>query len=92
MGDRDALIYIYEMTQGHCSGWLTDTHWQSEMRVGRWHGIKVDEGAHVTDIVLGNNRMTGELLETDRLKGLVNLRTLFLDSNFLYFVVPSLQE
>lgn len=89
MADRDALIYIYEMTQGHCAGWLTETNWQTEIRLNRWHGIKVDEGAHVTDIVLGSNRMSGELLETDRLKGLVNLRAIYLNSNFLYGTIPS---
>lgn len=89
MGDRDALIYIYEMTQGHCAGWLIETNWETEKRLNVWHGIKVDEGAHVTDIVLGSNRMVGELLETDRLKGLVNIRAMYLDSNFLFGVIPS---
>lgn len=89
MGDRDALVYIYEMTQGHSSGWMEETHWQTERRLNMWHGIKVDEGAHVISCVLGSNRLVGYLPETDRLKGLVNLRYLYLDSNFLSRTIPS---
>ena len=89
MGDRDALVYLYEMTQGHSSGWLEETNWETEMRLNMWHGVKVDEGAHVISCVLGSNRLTGSLLETDRLKGLVNMRSLYLDSNFLSGPVPS---
>ena len=43
MSDRDALVYIYEMTQGHPSGWLKQLFWESERRCGEWYGIEVDE-------------------------------------------------
>ena len=53
------------------------------------YGITVNEGAHVVSCVLGSNRLTGHLPETDRLKRLVNMRYLYLDSNFLCGPVPS---
>ena len=59
MGDRDALVYLYEMTQGHTSGWLNESNWNTEVRLNLWHGITVDEGAHVVSCVLGSNRLTG---------------------------------
>jgi hypothetical protein len=88
MGDRDALVYLYEMTQGHTSGWLNETNWDTELRLNLWHGVTVDEGAHVVSCILGSNRLTGDLPETSRLKGLVNMRSLYLDSNFLNGPVP----
>ena len=89
MGDRDALIYIYEMTQLHSSGWLVETNWDTERRVSVWHGVTVDEGAHVKNLVLGSNRLSGELLETDRFKGFVNLETIYLDSNSIHGKIPA---
>ena len=89
MSDRDALMYLYENTQMHPAGWVKETNWDTERRSNVWYGVKVDEGAHVVDIVLSENRLMGILLETDRLKQLPALRMLFLNSNFLKGPIPA---
>ncbi len=88
MSDRDALMYIYENTQMHPLGWNVETNWNTEKRCSTWSGIRIDAGAHVTSVVLSENRLMGILLETDRLRQLPNLRTLFLNSNFLKGAIP----
>jgi len=81
-------MYIYENTQMHASGWVKDVNWDTEKRVNTWYGVRVDEGAHVVAIILSSNRMMGRLLETTRLKQLVNLRSLFLNSNAFKGALP----
>jgi hypothetical protein len=88
MSDRDALMYIHENTQMHPLGWNYDTNWNTEKRCNVWYGVRVDEGAHVVSIVLSENRLMGKLLETDRLKQLPNLKSLFLNSNFIKGAIP----
>ena len=88
MSDRDALMYIYENTQMHPSGWTKEVNWNTERRCNLWFGCRIDEGAHVVSIVLSSNRLMGRLLETDRLRQLPNLRQLFLNSNFLKGTLP----
>ncbi len=90
MSDRDALIYFYQYTQGHSQGWKVQTNWDTEKRCAVWHGVTIDEGAHVKSIVLCDNRLTTfvPLPESTRLKALVNLETLFLNSNFIRGPIP----
>ncbi len=88
MSDRDALMYLYENTQMHPSGWNKEVNWNTERRCNTWYGCRVDEGAHVISVVLSSNRLMGTLWETTRLKQLVNLRSLFLNSNFLKGELP----
>ena len=81
-------MYLYENTQMHPSGWNKDVNWDTEKRVNTWYGVRVDEGAHAVSVILSSNRVMGRLWETPRLKQLVNLRSLFLNSNFLKGPLP----
>lgn len=82
LSDRDALAYIYVATRGADRWRLTD-FWLSERPTSKWYGIKVNEGAHVIELKLSDNRLDGQLTETTRLSSLCHLKVLCLDQNLL---------
>jgi len=87
MSDRDALLCLFESTKGET--WTKKTDWFEEESVRFWYGIKIDEGGHVKSIDLTENRLKGELPNSDRLKRLINLQDLVLCSNLITGTIPN---
>ncbi|NJM93792.1 MAG: hypothetical protein HC842_03245, partial [Cytophagales bacterium] len=57
--DRDILEQLYYNTGGH--QWLNSENWLSELPLDQWYGIRTDGEGRVTQILLSNNRLNGEL-------------------------------
>ena len=60
-GDSLVLVDLYASTNG--PNWLVNTNWLSDMPVGTWYGVKVDNG-RVYSISLYGNHLTGTLPES----------------------------
>ena len=71
--DRDALIALYDSTGGE--DWLRDDNWlRSDLYIDTWYGVTVDPHGRVSQLVLPENGLAGELPpELGTLTGLVNL-------------------
>lgn len=87
LSDRDALAYIFVSTRGVDRWRLTD-YWMSETPCSKWYGIKINEGAHVVELRLTDNRLDGQFLETTRLSSLCHLKVLCLDQNLIRGSIP----
>ena len=69
--DRDALIALYESTNGQ--GWRINTNWLSDRPLGEWYGVTTDRqgrvvaleitGAQIPGTPVYSNNLTGELPE-----------------------------
>lgn len=55
--DRDALLALYRATQG--ARWTSNTGWDTNAELGRWHGVTVDEQGRVAQIDLNENNLQG---------------------------------
>ena len=84
-GDRDALVALYNATDG--PNWANNTNWLSDSPLESWYGIETDDGGRVTHIDLIDNRLTGHL--PTELGNLSNLTKLGLWSNKLSGRIPS---
>lgn len=57
--EKSALIDLYKSTNG--DNWNVNTDWLSDLSVGYWTGITVNDKGAVTKIVFNNNNLDGEL-------------------------------
>jgi len=76
--EADALIYLYEQTDG--GSWTTNTNWLTSSTVGTWHGVTV-AGGHVTAVDLNTNNLIGTVDGAVIFAGLPSLTHLYLYDN-----------
>lgn len=79
-----ALHSLYHATGG--DNWTIKTNWLTNIHVGSWYGITV-ENQHVTGIVLPDNNLTGTI--PPELGDLAKLKSLMLDANQLTGEIPA---
>ena len=84
--EREVLIAFYEATGG--DNWTRNDNWCSDKPVGEWYGVSVNEKGTVDRIRLGNNNLTGTLLDVDFSK-LADLVVLFLNDNEISGTIPT---
>ncbi len=84
--EREALVDLYNSTQGH--RWLWQTNWLNPSGDEYlWHGVNVPpEIHHVTDLQLAENRLNGFLPST--LGQLVYLQQMDLSKNSIWGALP----
>ena len=83
--DRAALAALYNATDG--ANWRNNGNWLSNAPMGEWHGVTTDSDGRVTQLILGNNQLTGEI--PSELGSLTYLTELYLDNNQLTGEIPS---
>ena len=70
--DRVALIAFYQATGG--DSWKLNRRWLSDEPLDQWQGVETGREGAVTELLLPNNRLTGEIPpEFGDLLGLVSL-------------------
>ena len=84
-GDRDALVALYNDTDG--ANWGNNTGWLTAAPIGEWHGVDVDLGGRVVRLSLGFNELTGPI--PAELGSLSNLERLDLSFNNLTGPIPA---
>ena len=77
--DRAALVALYNATDG--ANWRNNRNWLSNAPMGEWHGVTTDSDGRVTQLILDNNQLTGEI--SAELSSLTNLEWLYLNDNQL---------
>ena len=96
--DRAALVALYHATDG--DNWGNNTNWLSDVPLGQWHGVTIDEDGRVIELQLGwryfpaggyifarpEMNLTGEL--PAELGVLDRLRELHLGRNKLTGTIP----
>ena len=82
--DRAALVALYEATDG--ANWDSNANWLSDRPIGEWYGVTTDRNGRVTELILGDNRLSGEI--PAELGSLVNLVVLELSGNRLNGEIP----
>ena len=82
--DRPVLVALYNLTNGE--GWAHNSNWLSDAHIGRWHGVTVGVSGRVTELILGENRLRGEL--PPQLGSLTELTTLILWGNAVTGSIP----
>ncbi len=85
VGDRDALVALYEATDG--PNWLDNTNWLTDASLGDWYGVSTDGSGRVVQLRLPGNELTGEI--PTELGHLDRLEELHLISNNLTGVIPT---
>ena len=83
--DRDALVALYEATNG--DNWTDNTNWLSDRPLGEWYGVRTDENGRVTHLLLHGNQLSGSIPAT--LGNLNNLQYLGLNNNQLSGSIPA---
>ena len=83
--DRAALVALYNATDG--ANWLNNGNWLSNAPMGEWHGVTTDSDGRVTQLILDNNQLTGEI--SAELGSLPNLQFLRLQGNRLTGCIPA---
>ena len=83
--DRDVLVELYRATRGDT--WRDNTNWLSNKPLNEWYGVTTDANGRVTQLVLGYNRLFGEIPPT--LGNLSNVTVLDLSVNRLSGDLPS---
>lgn len=84
LSERAALIALYGATDG--PNWAENANWLSDTPVGEWHGVTTGSAGRVTELELGDNRLSAELPE--KLGRLSELTVLDLGGNRLSGDVP----
>lgn len=79
----EALVAFYNSTNGYA--WDHRDNWAYESDVGTWYGVTVEDN-HVTQIVLNNNNLTGQIPMDIGL--LPYLTSLSLQNNFINNELP----
>ena len=82
--DRDALVALYEATDG--DNWDDNTGWLTEDSLHLWRGAKVDSSGAVTSLSLYDNNLTGQI--PPELGNLSELDLLNLGDNALTGEIP----
>ena len=57
--DRAALAAFYNATGG--GNWADNTGWLSNAPMGQWYGVTTDTSGRVTELVLGDNGLAGNI-------------------------------
>lgn len=86
--DYDALIFLYDALKG--TKWTNSTNWDDpDVPMSKWHGIKINMCGRVEEICLNDNKLVGELPDSDRWCALSNhVKRLYLANNFLVKSIP----
>ena len=82
--DKAALIALYNATAG--ANWRNNYNWLSDAPVDDWYGVTTDGDGRVTELVLYDNRLVGEI--PSELSNLTNLGELNLGLNQLRGGIP----
>ena len=82
---RAALVALYEANDG--ANWTDSDNWDTSEPLSTWYGVTTNEEGNVTELLLPNNRLRGQIPD---LSALTSLTTLSLGSNFLNGPVPDL--
>ena len=82
---RAALVALYEATDG--ANWTDSDNWDTSEPLSTWYGVTTNEKGKVTELLLPNNKLRGQIPD---LSALASLTTLSLGSNFLNGPVPDL--
>ena len=85
VGDRDALVALYNATDG--ASWANNSGWLTDVPMSQWHGVETANTGRVTGLILEANQLSGEI--PDGLGALTNLATLNLGSNRLRGEIPA---
>ncbi len=85
VGDRDALVALYNATDG--ASWANNSGWLTDVPMSQWHGVETANTGRVTGLILETNQLSGEI--PDGLGALTNLATLNLGSNRLRGEIPA---
>ena len=83
--DRAALIAFYNATDG--PNWTNNRNWLSTMPLDQWHGVGTERNGRVTELVLHDNGLIGELPTS--LASLTMLRKLQISKNPIAGGIPS---
>ena len=83
---RKALVALYEATDG--ANWKDSDNWDTSEPLSTWYGVTTNEEGNVTELLLPNNKLRGQIPD---LSALASLTTLSLGSNFLNGPVPDLR-
>ena len=83
-GDRAALTALYDATGG--PDWKNNDNWLTDVPVGEWHGVVVDDQGRVSRLFLGNNGLTGSI--PGEVGTVTHLKILHLSSNRLTGPIP----
>ena len=84
LSDREILSVLYHAAGG--TNWVEAEDWASDRWVGGWSGVRLDNIARVTSLVLSRNNLSGPI--PPELGGLTSLSTLILDANNLSGPIP----
>ena len=83
--DRAALVALYNATDG--ANWRNNGNWLSNAPMGEWHRVTTDSDGRVTQLVLYDNQLTGDM--PAELGSLTNLEFLSLYDNQLTGEIPA---
>ena len=83
--DREALTSLYNATGG--ADWTNNTNWLTNAPIGQWYGVTTDANGRVTNLVLGNNQLSGTI--PTQLGNLANLQELHITRNQLTGEIPA---
>ena len=84
-GDRDALVALYNATDGE--NWADSTKWLSDEPMGEWYGVTTDEEGRVSGLSLTENQLSGGI--PAGLGSLSSLQSLDLGGNRLTGEIPT---
>ena len=82
--DREALSEIYKAAGG--DGWTENDNWNSSEPIGIWDGVTTDSDNRVTELKLGDNKLSGTIVRD--IGKLEKLRILYLNNNKLMGAIP----
>ncbi|MCY4509452.1 MAG: M12 family metallo-peptidase, partial [Acidobacteria bacterium] len=82
--DRMALEALYDATGG--PNWTDNTNWKTSAPLDEWYGVTTDADGRVTDLLLSDNALTGQI--PAELGNLENLNSLDLGFNALTGRIP----
>ena len=83
--DRAALVALYESAGG--DKWTRSDNWRSDSPIGEWYGVTTDDDGRVTQLVLVENGLVGNI--PPEFGDLSNMEKLELRGNWLVDLIPS---